>query len=553
MGLYGPSVALVRANVKVDKATVQSLLDHLREKQKSSDIGAVCSRALHLLPSALRSSHAFKTRVNAVICDTRGLSFDAYWSQRMCAYSAELAKGGQRYERIKNALSQIRVTNDVVAAQEDIFESEDTINRSIEQVNAHNIMMNSLLHHIYGLRVYKENAEAIGRLHNVTDLIYYLIIKAPRRNGKTVLTAMIMSTLIVYLESPFVITVFGQGARAAHTTLKLIYAFASQLAPGRVFQEGERVFFASSGDRHQAIVNEVIGLPGSDRSVNNLRGQGGHIVYVEEGSFVGPLLWKIMVGPMTSRAGTALIIVTSAATSDTDFISRLQHAKSKTTGKNLFYTYTIDRLCHDCREAGSLFCSHTVSRAPQWIQQGNMEVPALLCGDDETRIQLANMASATENYCFDRAQVSHSFPLSPDLWVLDTQVPDFIFFSVDPSGGTDNSNTSVVAGYYTLDNRFVVSNCFFPFLFSLSSKKKKIRRLLLYSSVCFVLFASCSSSVESSNSRALGEEEEEGDGDGRRSISGGGASAPIGMKHGSSFLSNGSTQTGNDTSPCRRL
>lgn len=152
---------------------------------------------------------------------------------------------------------------------------------------------------------------------------------------------------------------------------------------------------------------------------------------------------------------TCLFALSSPEGND-NYFSKLINLK--VDGKSLFRHVQCQMICEECRKLEmeeQIFCNH-VKQTPHWLSsKKGARLKLLYLADPATAIkEFGGIIQDNFVPCFPRDLIHQMFS-NPTY--LTESTPEYVFITVDPSGG-GMSQLAICSGYYTLDGSYVVKN-----------------------------------------------------------------------------------------------
>lgn len=151
---------------------------------------------------------------------------------------------------------------------------------------------------------------------------------------------------------------------------------------------------------------------------------------------------------------TCLFALSSPEGND-NYFSRLINLKIE--GKPLFRICQCQMICEECRKLEmerQIFCNH-IKQTPHWLSsKKGARLKLLYMADPATAIkEFGGIIQDNFVPCFPKELIHQMFTGDP---MVTTSSPEYIFITVDPSGG-GMSQLAICSGYYTLSGEFVVN------------------------------------------------------------------------------------------------
>lgn len=184
------------------------------------------------------------------------------------------------------------------------------------------------------------------------------------------------------------------------------------------------------------------------------RGVGADIIVHDEAAFSPPGLFFSVIVPILQMKNTCYFALSSPQGND-NYYSKLLNLKID--GKPFFRICQCAMICDECRKLErekQIFCNH-VKEQPHWLSSKK--------GNRLKKLYLADPATAIKEFggviedkfvpCFPKHFLSDMF--NGPTYKTES-APEYIFITVDPSGG-GISQLAVCSGFYDDDLNFVVS------------------------------------------------------------------------------------------------
>ena len=138
-----------------------------------------------------------------------------------------------------------------------------------------------------------------------------------------------------------------------------------------------------------------------------------------------------------------------------NFFSKLINLK--VNGEPFFRICDCQMICEDCRkleQEKQILCNH-VKQTAKWLSSKKGQRLKLLYGADSATVAKEMMGLIADDYlpCFPVELINEMFEAPPK---MTTSTPEYVFITVDPSGG-GVSQLGICSGYYDDDLNFVVS------------------------------------------------------------------------------------------------
>lgn len=325
-------------------------------------------------------------------------------------------------------------------------------------------MMHSVLPKIYGADWFTKQKQILQRL-GIKNFNQYNVFTTPRQYGKTTVSQAFLAACM-YCLTDFQVLVFSTGMRASVDIMRGVWAFLGQIpgARSRKLKKNQEDLEMRSGG-NASSVNRMKCLPGSRSSADKLRGQWGHLLFLEEAGFIDEEIFYDVVMPMLNIVGRGFIgISTLPKTADSYYLS-LYKAVNEDTNKPLFNVVTISNVCQACQDSGKRECKHKQLEAPSFKSAERMKLQKAIYGvANQARFNReilgvfeSDDVPVFESKLVDRWRDSENYKL--------IEPPKFIFIGIDPSGGARGSNTGLSAHFFDRYGNAVVSFLsFFRFL-----------------------------------------------------------------------------------------
>lgn len=177
------------------------------------------------------------------------------------------------------------------------------------------------------------------------------------------------------------------------------------------------------------------------------------MIVIDEAAHVNPELFFKVILPILQMKNTALFALSSPEGSQ-NYFSKLINLK--VDGQPFFRICDCQMICEDCRKLDrdkQVLCNH-VKQTAHWLSSKKGERLKLLYkADPATAIkELSGIIEDDYVPCFPKDLIAQMFTMPP---ILTTSSPNYVFVTVDPSGG-GMSQLAICSGYYQ-ENEHVVS------------------------------------------------------------------------------------------------
>jgi hypothetical protein len=185
------------------------------------------------------------------------------------------------------------------------------------------------------------------------------------------------------------------------------------------------------------------------------RGQGGHIIILEEAAYIKPELVYQVVLPVLSTGASLLAISTISPDAD-NMLKQLVSAKNA-RGMPIIHTINMEMVCETCKRAGKdLTCAHLLGQIPAWQQRGrHADIQAMMATQESTFLVEMRGVESDEftKPAFDVAAMRN---FAAQYYTHDGGEIRHIFIGVDPAAGGAKSEYAVVSAFYTSTQQLVV-------------------------------------------------------------------------------------------------
>ena len=296
--------------------------------------------------------------------------------------------------------------------------------------------------------------ERISREYGITNFQPTILLTMPRRRGKTEGAAAVEASALYTFGGES--SIFAAVFRQASDMLQLVYMRICELPGGK-----ERVVRKSVGKIECSVTKSRTDITGRCRAyagtVNSARGVKTTRVWADEASFLNP---KFIISNVFANMlmKNCTVILLSSPPTDTNNIFHQMCIAKDTSGNPVFKWIRVDAMCEDCHNKKALQCPHKTLPTPPWIsgteaQDTVREIMGKVAPRDY-RIEILGLAESGDVNAFDQDLID-GFLKQPRYHFK--APPDFIFISVDPSGG-GSSDTGLMATAIDAEGRTVVSN-----------------------------------------------------------------------------------------------
>lgn len=364
-----------------------------------------------------------------------GRGFLEVMEQRTVMDNIKESPGMQTYERLIETLDKFGVR------------------RSAMQKRFHEAMCHAFIPLIFG-DDYQRHYTAIINYLGITKINPRLLFYTPRREGKTWSVAMMIAALLWACDDMDPCAI-GLTIRVARQTMKLVQMFFSRLpgAAGRIISHSAEEFvvrnFSGTGN------NTFTSLPAQ---TDTIRGKGGKPIFCDEVSFFPVDVMTESVFPMMQPARSAAVFISTPPRGQETGALLWETMQHKITGELLFETVKIRRVCPECDLKQLTTCPHAAIELPPWKSQAQQSaIESMYMATDSKALarEMHGLEVTDDVKVFKRDNIEQI--VEAKRVVVSTVVP-VIFIAVDPSGGGETSNTSVVILSFNQHHQPVVSH-----------------------------------------------------------------------------------------------
>lgn len=357
-------------------------------------------------------------------------------------------------ERIVNGIRRVRLIQECLDGFKAIGDSP--LIRDHNQRMFHECMMKASLPRIFGVALWKMKSKEIMKRLGIADETHNpnLVISTPRRNGKTAATAMFAAAMLYAVQGTSIVT-YATNQRTASALMMIVKDFYMQIEPrnGLVAVNSSEAFVISpDGDPSNPLRSSVRALPSSS---SGTRGISPHIVIIDEAGHVPDDLMMDTVFPLMMVEGVVVIAVSTPPMNDEQvFLEMFEVTNSK--GERFFKGIQISTVCKKCSAKKKTDCPHMPNTRPQWLSPQAIadleKLYSLQPGRYMREMQGEHTSDLVE--VFPKKYVSSLFE-KPRVVFEEHYVPDVVFVSIDPSGGS-TSKTAFTAHVWDTENRFIL-------------------------------------------------------------------------------------------------
>jgi hypothetical protein len=169
------------------------------------------------------------------------------------------------------------------------------------------------------------------------------------------------------------------------------------------------------------------------------------VIVIDEAAHVNPDLFFKVILPILQMKNTALFALSSPEGSQ-NYFSKLINLK--VNGQPFFRICDCQMICEDCRKLDrdkQIQCNH-VKQTAHWLSSKKGERLKLLYAADPATAMKELAGIIEDDYlpCFPKDLIAAMFAMPP---VVTQSTPNFVFVTVDPSGG-GMSQLAICSGYY---------------------------------------------------------------------------------------------------------
>ena len=187
---------------------------------------------------------------------------------------------------------------------------------------------------------------------------------------------------------------------------------------------------------------------------------GADVIILEEAAQMKQEYIKKTVLPVLQVGHTNLIAI-STRTGEENFFSKLLNSIDTSTGLPTFATFNFFGACDACIKDGEADrCEHLAHEMPHWLHGGKRRLVIRIMesmGEGGVDNEMLGISSAATCNAFDKVTVRDIFDPARAYKIDMLNQPSHIFFSIDPSGGSEKtSEMALITGFYTNDRTFVI-------------------------------------------------------------------------------------------------
>ena len=325
------------------------------------------------------------------------------------------------------------------------------LSRSKTQKQFHKAFMQATSQHIFK-NDHKADMYKIMKREGWKNLKQQILCLSPRRFGKTYAVGMFITAYMIsvpYSEQ----AIFSTGRRASQKLLELIHKFVVKIgAQDMVVKYNAEVLWIRGDPLNPLDIRKVSSYPSCSKT---LRGVGGDVVYMEEAAFMDLSVFYEVIVPLLEVDSTALICI-STPVDDLNFYSTMFEMKDA-KGDELFNTIKVGLICERCQKTDNPEkCTHNFDIIPEWKSKAKFDMVKALYGDNVELLKRESMGSITQDSLsvFKQSYVDRLFS---KVGYQPNHKPDFVFVTMDPTGGGDGSDCSLVSSYYENAQNILVS------------------------------------------------------------------------------------------------
>lgn len=359
-------------------------------------------------------------------------------------------KGVQRLRRLRERLSTILQT------------------RSDDQKRFHEEMLLMSLPTIFKEDWSKNSAAILHELALEFDFdIMGIIISTPRRFGKTTAVAAFVGAMMLECTDVSVV-VFAVGQRAAHMLAEKVWLLIQKHVP-RTTTDGKKVVETCNKEiialRMWGGLNKMHCVPSNPTGA---RGTGGDVIILEEFGFMDDDFFRNIVIPLLAVRGSRVIAISSPSDKAVNHMQTAMDATDASTGKKLFKSIRVTRVCDKCAAEQNMDCQHIVPTNPPWRTATDEDrLMSLYKGSEREGLrELMGATVSSDTTAFATHDIDALFGPPGRLFTCTLrQRPQRIYIAFDPSAGGHGSDSAWVSFFFPTvhnycANSLVVSSVF---------------------------------------------------------------------------------------------
>ena len=332
----------------------------------------------------------------------------------------------------------------------------DKLHRSAQQRIFHKTMLSAFLRIIYGPEEFEKEKHRITAKYGFESRKQQVIICAGRRQGKTFATAYICIVMCIVV-SGIEVSIFSPGKRQSVALMGVIVDFMKKLGEEeRIIQRNEEKM------KIRALDGKTSKLNAYPSAVRTLKGVAGTICVLEEMAQIDPAVLYEVICPLMQVDITSLVGI-STITDENNFMTKYLKQKDS-HGEPLFATKHFYLACEECRakEIAHL-CNHMKHLRPNWqSERKGRIVQDIMTGQSEMIArEIGGVASSLYERAFPAKFIKRFVNLPPVNLAYDMSY-DFIFHSIDPSGGGKSSDIAITSMIRKFGQYIIVGLDSFP-------------------------------------------------------------------------------------------
>jgi hypothetical protein len=321
--------------------------------------------------------------------------------------------------------------------------------RSDDQVRFHNEMLLICLPSIFK-EDWNRNSAAIVRATQLAfDFdIMGLIISTPRRFGKTTAVASFVAAMLLECAGVSII-VYATGKRAAEQLSRQAWEIMGPYTctEGRTVEVRNQELTRL---RRFGVKTELRCVPSNAVTA---RGTGGAVIILEEFGFMDDTFFRTVVVPILSVSGSRIIAISSPSDQAVNHMRTSMDAIDQRTGKNLFKSISVTRMCPACAAVSKIDCDHVIPSNPPWRTSADENrLLALYDGSErEGHRELLGAVVSSDTCAFGLLDLERLFKTKAGCYAMvgpGAERPQRIYIAFDPSAGGQGSDSAWVSFYF---------------------------------------------------------------------------------------------------------
>lgn len=293
---------------------------------------------------------------------------------------------------------------------------------------------------------------------NMNASHHLVALAAPRRHGKSQVVAIYtVASLLTFRNRRILVTAYREKqVKTLHKTILAVLNSIKHLIPGLKKisdSKTDGILTLTFSDTDERVVTFGAVTPA-------LRGQGAHLVIVDEIAQVPITPFLQVIVPLLRAEGTCMVAL-STVTDESNSFSQMMELEDR-SGRKIFRVLQIETVCDECKGLGfdDSICPHNTSKHPHYLDASKDDLVKVFydkMGDKEDfRAEIQGIIKTSKSV-FIPAHINALFTRPPfdTRTLLPGALRKYIFLAVDPCGCGADSNMAAVSAYCTMADHVV--------------------------------------------------------------------------------------------------